>query len=256
MNRWLRGIALAGAVVQPLELLAGTCDGNLAWAVRADLGVPVSGVVASVTATPGIPVTAGHELVRLDPTPFEARLAAAKAEYDGTGAELQEQQRALARAEELYDRGVSSTVELDHSKLLLARARAAHQAAEAALKLAQYELQRSRLKAPFDGLVLATRAVPGQIVAGGLQPPVLVVLAKTGHYQVRCWTPGAALEQVHVGDRIDVSVRGASYAGAVQAVGLDSRQATPGEDTQFALDIALTVNENLPVGGRVTVELP
>jgi multidrug efflux system membrane fusion protein len=256
MKGWLIGISLTWLALNPLGLHADTCDGDLTWSVRAELSLPVSGVIASVTATPGTTVRSGQELVSLDAPPFEARLMAAQAETDGTGAEYEEQKRALARAEELYERGVSSTVELDHAKLLLAKARSAHQAAQAALKLAHYELDRSRLKAPFDGLVLATYAVPGQSITSGLQPPVLVVLAEANRYRVRCWAPIAVAARVQPGDRLKVSMDGGSHTGDVQAVGLESRVVKPGGDRQVALDIMLTVQERVPVGSRVTVELP
>ncbi len=256
MKRWLSGLLMIWIALNPLGLHAATCDGNLTWAVRAELGLPVSGVIASVNAAPGAAVQSGQELVSLEATPFEARLKIAQAENDGTGAEYQEQKRALARAEELYDRGVLSTVELDHAKLQLAKARSAHQAAQAALTLARYELDRSRLKAPFDGLVLAIHAVPGQIIASRLQPPVLVELAKANRYRVRCWAPIAALERLQPGDRVTVSVGSGRYPGDTLAVGLESRPDGPGGDLQFALDFMVAVQEKLPVGSRVTVELP
>jgi multidrug resistance efflux pump len=126
----------------------------------------------------------------------------------------------------------------------------------ASIEPEQFDLDHNRLKAPFDGLVLATHLVPGQTIASALQPPVLVVIAKANRYRVRCWMSVAALEHVQPGYRVNVSVDGGSYTGDTQAVGLESRVVEPGGNLQFALDIMLSVQKKLPVGSRVTVELP
>ncbi len=235
---------------------AADCAGALDWAVRAQLSVPVSGIVASVAAIPGARVRAGQELLVLETAPFEARLTVAKADQDRTDAELAEQLRALSRAQELYDRGVLSTVELDHAQLMHIQARSAHRSAEAALKLAQYDLERSRLKAPFDGLVLTVNATPGQMVAVGLRPPVLIALAKTGHYRVRCWVPATLLQRARVGDEVTVTIGGAAYAGALRGVGLETRAIDPSGEPQFALDVFLKTEKEIPIGGLSEVQLP
>ncbi len=235
---------------------SATCTAPLDWAVRAGLSLPVSGIVASVAVTPGARVRAGQELLALEATPFEAKLMAANADRTRTSAELAEQKRALERAQELYDRGVLSTVELDHAKLLHTRADSAHRSAEAATTLGQYELEQSRLKAPFDGLVLAVNATPGRMVAAGLQPPVLIALAHTNRYRIRCWVSAPTPERARAGDEVTVTVAGASYSATLQGVGLDTRNLEASGEPQFALDVLLVTEKELPVGVNGEIQLP
>ncbi len=101
----------------------------------------------------------------------------------------------------------------------------------------------------------ASHALPGQTIARGLQPPVLLVLAKT-RYRVRGRALVAALQPMQPPDRVLVSMDGGSCTGDTQAVGVEPRVVEPRGDVQFALDIMLSAPEKMPVGSRVAVGLP
>ncbi len=62
--------------------------------------------------------------------------------------------------------GMLATVELDQAKVPHTRVQTDRQAA-AALNFAQFELDRSRPTAPFEGWLLRTHTVPGQTIAAG-----------------------------------------------------------------------------------------
>ncbi len=78
--------------------------------------------------------------------------------------------------QELFDRTVSSTTELDASNLRYTRAQAALSAAQARRVIAQKNLSDAELKAPFDGVVSAVPGAPGTVVAADCQPKTLVLL--------------------------------------------------------------------------------
>jgi RND family efflux transporter MFP subunit len=168
MNQRMAAIALA------VLSLAGASP---LWAAdKVELTTRVSGVVEAVLVKPGQRVKKGTVLLRLDRTVLRARLDEAKAEYARAQADEADAKREQGRAQELYDRTVSSTSELEAATLRYARARAALSAAQARRVIAQKDLADAELKAPFDGVVNAVPGGPGTVVAADCQPKPLVIL--------------------------------------------------------------------------------
>jgi RND family efflux transporter MFP subunit len=150
-----------------------------AWAAdRVELTTRVSGVVEEVLVRPGQRVAKGAVLARLDRTVLQARVDEATAEQARTDAEEDDAQREFERAEELYNRTVSSTSELEAATLRHARAKAALAAADARLAIAKKNLADAELKAPFAGVVASVPGLPGTVVTAECQPRPLVVLSR------------------------------------------------------------------------------
>ncbi len=136
----------------------------------------VSGVVDRVQVRVGQRVSKGTVLLRLDNTILQARFDEAVAEHVRAQADEADAKRELDRTQELFDRTVSSTTELDASNLRYVRAQAALSAAQARRVIAQKNLGDAELKAPFDGVVSAVPGAPGTVVAADCQPKTLVLL--------------------------------------------------------------------------------
>lgn len=136
----------------------------------------VSGVVDRVLVRAGQRVSKGTVLLRLDSTILQARFDEAVAEHARAQADEADAKRELERTQELFDRTVSSTTELDASNLRYVRAQAALSAAQARRVIAQKNLSDAELKAPFDGVVSAVPGAPGTVVAADCQPKTLVLL--------------------------------------------------------------------------------
>lgn len=162
----------------PLFVLAFSLAATSWAADKVNLTTPVSGVVKAVYVDAGQRVKKGARLLALDDTHFRARVMEAEAGVMRAKQEADEAGRDIKRAEELYDRGVSSTTEFDVAKLRHARAAASLREAEARLISARKNLQDSVLKAPFEGVVSAREAEPGMYVPASLNPPTLIVLEK------------------------------------------------------------------------------
>ena len=170
MNQRMAAIVLAG-----LSLL-GT---NPLWAAdKVELTTRVSGVVESVLVKPGQRVKKGAVLLRLDRTILQARLEEATADHAHAQADEADAKREQGRAQELYDRTVSSTSELEAAELRYARAQAALSAAQARRVIAQKNLADAELKAPFDGVVSAIPGGAGTVVVADCQPKPLIVLSR------------------------------------------------------------------------------
>ena len=164
-----QGIAAAG-----LALALSTAATPLA-AAQLELTTRVSGVVTEVLVRPGQRVKKGTVLVRLDPAVLKARLDEAVAEHARAEADAADARRELERAQELFNRGVSSTSELDVATLRHTRAQAAVAAAAARKTIAAKNLDDAALRAPSDGVVKAVPGGAGTYVTAECQPKTLVI---------------------------------------------------------------------------------
>lgn len=106
---------------------------------RLDLRAEISGQVVEIPVRKGARVEQGQVLLRLAADDRLVRVAHARAE-------LARQRLDLEAARRLFDRKLQS-----ESRLKLAEASAA--AARAALKVAELELERTEIHAPFDGVL-------------------------------------------------------------------------------------------------------
>ncbi|HEY9100263.1 MAG TPA: efflux RND transporter periplasmic adaptor subunit [Thiobacillus sp.] len=168
MTRSLLAIVLAGW---------GVCVASPVWAAdTVELTTRVSGVVDQVLVKAGQRVSKGTVLLRLDKTILQARLDEASAEHARAQADEADAKRELDRAQEMFNRTVSSTSELEAATLRHARAQAGLSAANARRVIAQQNLNDAELKAPFDGVVERVSGAPGLVVAAECQPKTLVVM--------------------------------------------------------------------------------
>jgi len=133
----------------------------------------------------------GDVLVKIDPTDYELAVVAARGQVaqGKVRAEQEEAQAKVARAE--WERlGEGEASPLATRELQLQEARAALAAAEANLKKALRNLERSRIRAPFDGRVRAKLADVGRYLSPGA--PVAEIYA-VDYAEVRLPIPDAEL---------------------------------------------------------------
>lgn len=160
--------------------LAGLSLGGASpsWAAdKLELTTRVSGVVDEVLVKTGQRVRKGAVLLRLGKTVLQARLDEATAEHARAQADEADARRELDRAQELFNRTVSSTSELEAAMLRHARAQANLAATGARRVIAQKNLDDAELKAPIDGVVSALPGGPGTVVIADCQPKTLVILS-------------------------------------------------------------------------------
>lgn len=113
----------------------------------------ISGVVASISFEEGKPVKKGAVLVQLKNAEQRARVRRAEATVS------------LTRNQ--YDRALTLAKQRAESKAGLEKAQAEYEIAAAQLDLAKIELDRTIIRAPFDGVVGARLVSPGERVSPG-----------------------------------------------------------------------------------------
>jgi len=237
----------------PLMVLtarAGEYPAVLEWSQRVDLSTPLSGIVASVQAQPGQTVDTGALLLGLDPVPYKAQVAEARAETDRLAEEEADAKRELERAQELYARAVTATTELDAARLKHARASAALAAAQARLERARWQLAQTELRAPFPALILERRAEPGMAVAAQCQPPILLRLARADEMIARADLTPAQAGSVRLGMRAEVSIAGKPHRGVVRGVNY-----TGTGDRVYSVDVAIPRQDGMMAGLPASLRL-
>ena len=139
---------------------------------------------------PGGRVGEGDVLLRLDPADYDAVLRQRRSELDQARADLELEQgrQAVARQDfellgEDLDQGNRALV-LRQPQLKQARARV--EAAEAALRRARLDLERTRLTAPFDAQILSREVTLGSQINAG---DGLARLVATDRYWVEASVP-------------------------------------------------------------------
>lgn len=135
------------------------------------LAAEVAGKVARVSPSlvTGGTFRRGDELVALDDDPFRAALAQAQADRQAAQAALDLAEQLLRRTEELIARGFLSSQVLDERVANRDQARAALARADAQVRQREIDLERTRIRAPFDGRVLSESVDAGDTVQPGRQ---------------------------------------------------------------------------------------
>ena len=230
---------------------AGEEAATLQWARRVALSTPVTGVIAEVAAQAGDKVAKGQVLLHLDDRALRAKVTGMEAQKVRATEDRDEAKRELDRTQELYDRTLLADHDLQLAKNQLVAVEADLAAVEAELVQAQWELEYSAVRAPFDGWVLRRNAEAGQTVISRLQAEPLVELAEAGVMLARAHVSSDALRRLKTGQNIDVTVSGKRYAGRIQHIALE-----PAKDGRYDVDVRFETPDLLRAGLPAKVMLP
>ena len=143
--------------------LVGQAAGSQDVEVRAR----VEGFLETVAFTEGTLVRQGQLLYKIDPKPFEAAVANAKANLATWQARLEKSDNDVKRYTPLVAQQAVSQMELDNAVSARDASAAQVDAAKAALDKAQIDLGYTTIYAPIAGLVGTTKVKAGNLVGRG-----------------------------------------------------------------------------------------
>src|SRR5262245_12736352 len=139
----------------------GTIDGNINAQIRAR----VNGYLKSRNYTEGHVVKKGDLLFQIDPRPYQAALDQARGELGRTNAALTKTKQDVDRYTPLAKQGAVSQQELDNAVQGNRAAKAASDAALAAVQKAQLDLDWTRITSPIDGIAGIAVAQVGDLIS-------------------------------------------------------------------------------------------
>jgi RND family efflux transporter MFP subunit len=228
MKRFALLLALACAGPAAADISVISC--LLEPSRRITVSSAVEGPLVKVSVERGATVRAGDVMARIDSAVEEAQLDAARYRAESVAAirsreaQLAEARRQVAQARELVDRGVGTAntlaeleAEAAIAESLLGEAVDAREAARLEVASAEAALERRRVRAPMDGVVLERSLDAGEFASPDLP---LVTLVAVDLLHAELLLPDAAYGQVGLDSAVTITQQGdgLSRAGRVLAV--------------------------------------
>ncbi|HLT91067.1 MAG TPA: efflux RND transporter periplasmic adaptor subunit [Woeseiaceae bacterium] len=134
---------------------------------RADLRAEVSAVVLEVLKENGDPVRRGDLLVRLDPTAIRDALTSAEASARAAELAYEQAERQYQRILKLREENLVSAQQLEDAEVRRNSAQSEAEAARTRVVAARQQLERTEVRAPFDGLVSNRKVSAGDTASVG-----------------------------------------------------------------------------------------
>jgi len=151
-------------------------SGHLEAVDQVDIRPRVDGAIKAIHFREGALVHAGDLLVTIDPAPYEAQAASARADVAAAQARLTLATSEQARAQRLFSDHAIAQSELESRTNDLKAAEAGLDAARARLQIANLNLSYTQVRAPVSGRVGRIEVTVGNLVAAGPQAQALTSL--------------------------------------------------------------------------------
>jgi len=174
-----------------------TASGSVSAWEEVPVGAETGGLVATgVYADEGTYVRQGQTLVQLNDTVLRAQLRQQQAGVQTAEANLARDEAALARAQELKERGFLSQASLDTAQANQRASAAGVASARASLSQTQAQLNQATVRAPVSGLIISRNVTRGQIVQAGAE---LFRMVRDGRLELDAQVPERELPSVRAG---------------------------------------------------------
>ena len=144
----------------------------------------VSGILLERRYEEGARVEAGEVLFRLDPDPFRAEVARARAALAAQEAGLSQARRDRDRILPLFERDLASVRDRDNALTAFESTEAAVAAARAALRTAELALSYTDVRAPISGLTSREVRSEGSLVTAGDDSSLLTYIVQADRLYV------------------------------------------------------------------------
>ena len=218
-----RAVRVTKAELRPMARVLHVA-GTLSARDEATVAAQVAGQIEKSHVDLGDRVTDGQELVLIDTTVYEALLRQSSANLARANASAANAGQNLKRAQDLQRAKIASASDLDLATAEAGRTQAEVKAAEAAEALARLNLERSRVRAPFDGTIAQRLVTAGDYAAVG-QP--LFRLVKVSPLRLRLDVPERESIAVRPDQDVRINVEGDTntYTGRLSRIAPEIRQA-------------------------------
>lgn len=212
LNKWsvptavLGGIVLIGALIFAMNYNHPFSEISRTYFVTTPIVAPVQGIVTEVPVKSDQLLAKGDVLFKVDPVPYQNKVASLKAQ-------LESAQLDLGRAKQLLASSALAQRDFDQAVALVDRL-------TPELANAEYDLGRTTVTAPSDGYVIQMMARPGLMAVPMPLRPLMVFVPKESQAIVG-WFRQNSLLRLVPGDEAEVTydgLPGQVFKGVVKQV--------------------------------------
>lgn len=168
--------AVTVVTVQPEQImLSSTLPGRVVASAVAEVRPQVNGIITERFFTEGSSIKQGDVLYKIDSATYEATVAQAEAAVAQAKAQFKAADRESQRIQELKQRNVATQRELDEAIAARDVSAASIAVAEAQLKSALIELDRTTIVAPLGGEIGFAMTTRGALVTASQAEPLATI---------------------------------------------------------------------------------
>ncbi|NRF65895.1 efflux RND transporter periplasmic adaptor subunit [Aquincola sp. S2] len=232
--------AAASAALPPLLLAAedlrsvgeGTLSqgpvitGSIQPERRADLRAEVSAIVTQVLKDNGEPVKRGDLLVRLDDTAIRDSLASAEEALRASSQGLEQSERQYQRLKTLQAQGMSSIQAMEDAEMRRNNVQSDQVAAKSRVATARQQLQRTEVRAPFDGVVSDRKVSAGDTAQVGKE---LVKVIDPASMRFEGLVSADRMHEIKLGQPVNFRVNGfpqTEFVGRIKRIDASANATT------------------------------
>lgn len=152
--------------------------GSLEAINTVEIGTQISGTIKKIYVDYNDKVEAGQLLAEMDLKLLETNLLNAQANLAVSEAQLNQAKEEYDRNKILFEKGVIAQQEFSNIKYTYEQAKSAAQAASAAVKNIQVNMQYARISSPISGTITERSVEEGQTVAASFATPQMFIIAE------------------------------------------------------------------------------
>jgi RND family efflux transporter MFP subunit len=232
-------------IVNPLQTYVGT----LYYDKQSKLASEEEGVVGKLTFREGQHIKKGAMLLSLDSRVLQANIAAAASTLQALEADLKRQERDLERTRALHERNSISQSNYDQVFYGTEQLRATVDAARNALEALKIQLEKTRIKAPFDAVVSTRNVEVGEWVGKGATVATLVA---TDTLEARLNIPARLIDTLRTYKSFRATIDGHEVEVTLKSVIPVADAAT----RTFPIELNVPHDAGLIEGMRIDVQVP
>ncbi len=184
--------------------------GSLQPELRADLRAEVSAMVVRVHKENGEPVRKGDLLVTLDSAVLRDNLSSAEESLRAAAQSLDGAERQYQRIKSLQSQGMVSMQGLEESEVKRNSAQSEFVASKARVAAAKQQLERTEVRAPFNGVVSARKTSAGDTAQIGKE---LIQVIDPSSMRFEGQVSADQMGVVKVGQRVNFRINGVAQTG-------------------------------------------
>ncbi|MEM9061622.1 MAG: efflux RND transporter periplasmic adaptor subunit [Pseudomonadota bacterium] len=205
-----------------LDQKAGLQERRLAGvviaAISSNVAFETSGQVVELLRKAGDSVETGELIARLDPEPYQLQVSQAQNSLAQAQASLDDASKKFEQQSRLLDQGFATRTAFDSAESTYKNAQGAVGVAESQLDLAQRDLNKTDLRAPFDGVVARREVEVFEDVTGG---QVIYTMQTSGEDKIEASLPETMINTVTLGSEVEVAfppLNGVTVTGVVDEI--------------------------------------